>query len=259
MADMPMSEVPADPLAEARAHLEAGRPQEALRLLEVLVEREPTNALAYQELARALAETSRRGPAARAARRALELDPTLARPHGVLAWIAVTQGRYEEALAEHRAQLEALPEEERERRAAVYNNMATCLFRMKRPQEALSALRQALALDSERPTYRYNLAMLLLHLRQAEEAQVELERLLSLPEVPPEIALMARFNLGHLYARQGRYGEARQQFLRAQEVRKTFPGWLYSRLPFLARFPAYLLLIILMAIALLFWNFFLRR
>ncbi len=259
MVEMPMSEVPADPLAEARAHLEAGRPQEALRLLEPLVEREPTNALAYQELARALAETSRLGPAARAARRALELDSSLARPHGVLAWIAVTQGRYEEALAEHRAQLEAMPEEERERRAAVYNNMATCFFRMKRPEEARSPLQQALALDPERPTYRYNLAMLLLHLRQPVEAQAELERLLALPDVPPGIALMARFNLGHLYAHQGRYGEARLQFLRAQEVRKTFPGWLYSRLPFLARFPAYLLWIILIAIALLLWNFFLRR
>ncbi|MGB9723797.1 MAG: tetratricopeptide repeat protein, partial [Chloroflexia bacterium] len=193
------------------------------------------------------------------ARRALELDPSLARPHGVLAWVAVSRGRYAEALAEHRAQLEALPETERERRAAVYNNMATCFFRMRQPEEALSALREALALDPERPTYRYNLAMLLLHLRQPVEAQGELERLLALPEVPPEIALMARFNLGHLYAGQGRYGEAREQFLRAQTVRKTFPGWLYSRLPFLARFPAYLLLIILVAIVLLLWNFFLRR
>ncbi len=259
MAEVPMSEIPADPLAEARAHLEAGRPQEALRLLEPLVEREPTNALAYQELARALAEASRPGPAVRAARRALELDPSLARPHGVLAWVAVSQGRYEEALTEHRAHLEALPEEEGERRAAIYNNMATCFFRMRRPEEARSALQQALALAPERPTYRYNLAMLLLHLRHPGEAQVELERLLTLPDVPPEIALMARFNLGHLYAHQGRYGEARQQFLRAQEVRKTFPGWLYSRLPFLARFPPYLLWIILIAIILLLWNFFLRR
>lgn len=258
MADAPVPAEP-DPLAEARSHLEAGRPQEALRLLEPLVEREPTNALAYQELARALAELSRLGPAVRAARRALELDPSLSRPHGVLAWVAVSQGRYEEALAEHRAQLKALPEEDRERRAAVHNNMATCFFRMRRLEEARTSLQQALSLAPERPTYRFNLAMLLLHLRQFEEAQAELERLLALPEVPPEIALAARFNLGHLCARQGRYGEARQHFLRAQEVHKTFPGWLYSRLPFLARFPAYLLLVILVAIALLLWNLFLRR
>ena len=250
---------PAGSLAEAQEQLEAGRPVEAARILESLVQREPGNAAAHQELATALVRLSRHGAAVQAARRALELDLSLARPHGVLAWVAMNRGRHQEAEAELRAQLQALPAGGLSRRAAAHNQLGLLYFRQRRYPDAEQALQQALALEPERSIPRWNLALLYLQTRRREEAQRELERLLTLPEMSPEVAHTARFNLGHLYACQGRYADAREQFAQALTVHPTFLGRFYRTVPFLARFSLRILIVALLLILLLAWNLFLRR
>jgi len=223
-------------MAQAQAFLQARRPAAAVRLLEGLVEREPHNALAHQELAVALAAAARYTPAVQAARRALELEPALARPHSVLAWIALNTDRFDEAEAEYRSCLAAIPETERAERAAVYNKLAMVDFRREAYRPAADTLMRALELDPQNAAYHFNLAMLYRQVGQARDCQAQLERTLALPEVPETIAHTARFNLGHLYARQGRYQQAREQFAQALALRRTFLGRLFQRLPFLARF-----------------------
>lgn len=238
-----------DILAQAQAHLQARRPAEAARLLQGLVERQPDNALAHQELAMALAARARFGPAAQAARRALEIDPSLARPHGLLAWIALNTGRFEEAASEYRALLAAIPEAETAERAAVYNKLAMVAYRRKHYQESAETLQRALALDPQNAAYHFNLAMLYRQVGQERDCQSQLERLLALPEVLPTVAHAARFNLGHLYARRGDYGQARQQFAQALRLRRSFLGRLFRQAPFLARLelPTLVLLLVLAA------------
>lgn len=251
-----------DILSQAQAHLQARRPAAAVRLLEGLVEREPRNALAHQELAVALAAAARFAPAGQAARRALELDPTLAKPHSVLAWIALNTGRFDEAAAEYRACLAAIPETERAERAAVYNKLAMVDFRRKEYRPAADTLMHALELDPQNAAYHFNLAMLYRQVGQTQDCQEQLERTLSLPEVPETIAHAARFNLGHLYARQGRYDPAREQFAQALTLRKTFLGKLFRRFPFLARFElptlvlylAFAILVLVAIVLVMFWR-----
>ncbi len=228
---------PAGPLAAARALIEEGQVAEAVHLLEDLVRREPENAAAYQELAVALFKAVRYGAAGKAARRALELDPSLHRPHGILAWIALNKGRYPEAEQELHTQLAAVAGEDSGRRAAIHNQLAFLYFRQKRYQDAEKALEQAQSLAPDRPVPRLNLALLHLRLKKWGQAAAELEDLLSWPKLPPEVAHTARFNLGHLYARQGRYPEARAQFAQAVALRPNLLGRLYQAVPPLARVP----------------------
>lgn len=246
------------PLAEAVEHLRRGRPAQAVQVLEALVEREPDNAAAHQELAVAQFKLVRFGPAAKAARRALELDPSLHRPHGILAWVALNKGRYEQAQAELQAQLEALPAEEPGQRAAVHNQMGFLYFRQKRYEEAERALGQVLALVPERAAPRLNLAMVHLRLKRWDAAEEELEQLLALPEVPENAAHTAHFNLGHLYARRGRYKLTREQFARALEIRRSLPAYIYRAIPVLARLPISVLAVVGLILLLVVWNVLIR-
>jgi tetratricopeptide (TPR) repeat protein len=247
-----------DRLAEARALLEKGQGGEAIRLLEALAQQEPANALVHQELARALLQARRLGAAARAARRALELDPALYVPHGVLAHVALNQGQYDVAEAEYRARLAAGPAEDKVGQSEVLNMIGVLHFRQKHYDEAARLLAQALELQPQSPTMRFNLAMLHARTRQWAEAQQELEKLLALPDVPEGIAHAAHLNLGHIYARQGRYQDTRAQFDQALLLHPSFIGRLYRVLPFLARLQPEVLLRIVLVIGvivfLIVWN-----
>lgn len=244
---VPQSSSP-EPLAEARRLLHEQKPAEALRLLEGLLKQQPRNAPALAEQAAALADLARPGPAAQAARRALEIDPSLDLPHAVLSAVAVRQGRLDLAESELRARLQVLPESDAARRAAVFNQLGVLHYRRQRFDEAREALGRALALTPDAPILRYNLAMLHRRARSWDAAAAELERVLAAAEVPQDLAYLAHVNLGHLYARAGRYRAARDQFSGALRLRWSALAWFYRAVPFLARFSPLSLLIVLLVI-----------
>ena len=251
-------------LAEARRLLDEGQIVESLRLLQGLAQQEPGNALVHQELAAAYVEGREYGAAVEAARRALALDPSLPRPHGVLGWVALNKGRYAEAEAALRAQLLALPAADVDARAAVHNQLAYLFFHRHRDEETAAELRAALDLAPQRAMPRFNLAMMYLRSRQREEAEAELEQILALPDVPAHLTYSVYMNLGHLCARRGRYDEAREHFRRAAEVAPPgagrfpmipglSPARFYRTFPFLARFGFGLGLVVLAIVIVVLW------
>ncbi len=247
------------PLAAAQASREQDRPAEAVRLLKELTRREPGNAAAFQELAAAHCDLNQHREAVQAARRALELDPHLYRPHGVLSWVALKQGRNEEAEAELLAQLQTIPPEHAARQAAVHTQLGFVQFRQKRYDDAEASWRQACSLDPAEELPRFNLSRLYLATKRQEEAIGELEQMMALPDLSEGMAYRVHLDLGQLYARQGRYADARAQFDLALALRRTFVGTVYRTVPLLARFPLYVLLVVLLIVALILWNLFLRR
>jgi Flp pilus assembly protein TadD len=251
-------------LGEARGLLDQDKIGPALALLVKLAEQEPDNALVHEELAAAYVEGREYGAAVESARRALALAPTLARPHGVLAWVAINKGRYAEAENELRAQLQALPEEDVDGRSAVHNQLGYMFYHRRRYEEAENELRAALDLAPRRAVPRFNLAMMYLRSRQREEAQSELEQLLALPDLPDHLTYSAAMNLGHLCARQGRYGDAREHFRRAAGLRVPgsrgllpipglSPAAFYRTFPFLARFGFGIGLVLLIIVVTIVW------
>jgi tetratricopeptide (TPR) repeat protein len=253
-----------DSLAEAQSLLAQRQIGPALDLLAQLAVQEPDNALVHQALAAAYVEAREYGAAVESARQALALDPTLARPHGVLGWVAINKGRYAEAETELRAQLEALPEEDVASRAAVHNQLGYMFYHRRRYEEAETALRAALELAPQRAVPRFNLAMMYRQARQWEEAQSELEQLLKLPDVPDHLTYSVSMNLGHLCARRGRYDDAREHFRRAAELQPPgasrflaipglSPARFYRTFPFLARFGFGLGFIVLIIIVVIVW------
>jgi tetratricopeptide (TPR) repeat protein len=257
-ANIPSEVAAAGPVEMARFLIKENQPAEAVPILNDLVKREPDNAEAYQELAVALFKTIRYGPAIKAARQALDLDPSLSRPHGILAWVAMNKGRYDEAESELQAQLEVLPSDDPGHRAAVYNQMGFLYFRQKRYREAEKALGEAVALVPDRPTPRLNLALLYMRLKSWDQARSELEQILAMPDLPKEVAFTAQLNLGHTYAHLSRYADAREQFAQAAAVRRTILTTLYSAVPWLARVPPTLLWGIIIVIVLILLNLFRR-
>jgi tetratricopeptide (TPR) repeat protein len=251
-------------LAEARAFLEERKIGPALDLLLKLAAQEPDNALVHQELASAYCEAREYGAAGESARQALELDAALARPHGVLAWVAINKGRYAEAEHELRAQLDALPEADADGRAAVHNQLGYMFYQRRRYEEAEAEMRAALDLAPQRVVPRFNLAMMYRQARQWEEAQSELEQILTLPDVPGHLTYSVSMNLGHLCARRGRYDDAREHFGRAAEMQPpgasrflAIPGFsparFYRAVPFLARFGFGLGFVVLIIIVVIVW------
>jgi Flp pilus assembly protein TadD len=243
-----------DSLAQAQEHLKAGRKAQAVRLLKALVDREPENAAAFEDLAAAFFRSGRYQAAADSARRALSLDPSLHRPHGILAWIAVNRGDLDEAQTELLAQLQAVPAEETGRRASVHNQIGYLHFRQQQYPEAEQALRQALALAPDRAVPRLNLASVYMRCRQNDEARVELEQLLDLPDVRDEVVHNAHISLGQVYARLGRYADARKQFGNALALRRSFMGYVFWAVPFLARYPPISLVIVFAVVFLVLWT-----
>jgi tetratricopeptide (TPR) repeat protein len=257
-ANIPPEVGAAGPLAVARFLIGENQPAEAVPMLKDLVKREPDNAEAHQELAVALFKTIRYGPAVKAAQQALELDPSLSRPHGILAWVAMNKGRYDQAESELQAQLEALPADDLGHRASVYNQMSFLYFRQKRYEEAEKALGEAVALVPDRPIPRLNLALLHMRIKAWDQARSELEQILAMPDLLQEVAYTARLNLGHAYAHLGRYDDAREHFAQAAAVRRTILTTLYSALPLLARVPPVLLWGAIIVITLILLNLFRR-
>jgi len=109
------------------------------------------------------------------ARRAIELDPTLAAPHAALGWAYKSRARAEDGVREFRIGIEKNPGY-----ATAHHWLADMLMLLLRGEEALEEIEIAAALDPVSPAILAEKAQALMMLGRGEEALAHLDRSLEL-------------------------------------------------------------------------------
>ena len=151
----------------------------ALQYFQLALEKDPDNALAYAgianvwsgQMAMGFVSTSEAAPKAKAAAaKALELDDTLAEVHYALAFVGWIEWDWEGTWTAFRRAIELKPNYASAR--AYYSNF---LHIMRRPEEAMAQIEQALKLDPFNPLFKALYAMDLMYARRYDEA-IELLR-----------------------------------------------------------------------------------
>ena len=155
------------------------------------IAKDPNYAEAYTGLAgtyiilldRGIIPTNEASPKIRnAAQRAIELDPTLAEAHAVLALLkSAADWDWAGAEVEFRKAIELNPND-----VLSHHWYSTMLMNQSRFQEALAENEKALALDPASPQINANHAMTLIDMRRVDEGLAELNKLIAAnPEFPP--------------------------------------------------------------------------
>jgi eukaryotic-like serine/threonine-protein kinase len=222
----------------------------AIVLLNNAVREDPNFTLAFASLGEAYTMKSRftKDPsllneAESNARRALQLDDTLAQVHIVLGGVHGARGNRDLAQEEYQRALKLDPSnpgalfglageyaarqrvqeaEQLYRRAAAlrpdswegYNNLGIFLKAQKRPQEAAQQFRRVVELTPDNVAGHLNLAASLIDEGKFDEAEAPLERASQL--APSSYAV--HVNLGHVYCRRGRFAEAERATRRALDL-----------------------------------------
>ena len=182
------------------------------------IEKDPGYALAYAGLASAYAVFPEYSslPAKdyvpkteAAAKKALELDATLAEPHAALGLVMYTyQWDWKGAEKEFRRAIELNPDN-----PTTYHWYCLCLRGQGKFEEALSEIKRAQELDPLSLIIVTNVGEVLYYLRHDDLAIEQFKKVL---ELDPTFSL-AHMDLGVLYARQSNYDEAIREL---QEVRQ---------------------------------------
>jgi choline-sulfatase len=162
--------------AVGAALAEAGRPQEALALLEPLAAGGDPATL--DALATALADSGREREAAAVAARVLAAQPRDARAHQVLGTVAL----HEEQPAEARRQLDLAVAID-PHLAVAWNGLGVARFRLEGPGAALAAWRQAVAIDPDYLDALLNIGMVSAAVGRKAEAREALLRFVA--KAPP--------------------------------------------------------------------------
>jgi tetratricopeptide (TPR) repeat protein len=194
--------------AAAMRHLQAGRREEAERLLQQVLAAEPRHADSLHLLGVIGGQTGRHAWAADMISRAIAINPRHVSYHSNLGVALRQQGRLDEAIASFRAALDLRPDN-----AEAHNNLGIALGDQARPDEAVACFRRAIELD---PTYlgaHTNLGNALKAQGRLDEAIASYHRAVALDPNRPG----AHNNLGTALRQQGRVDAAVACFHRAIE------------------------------------------
>lgn len=170
---------------------ESGKFGEAKKHYDLVLEKEPSNPAAHNNLAIALYRLGRPDEAEAELRKLVAEHPKYADATNNLAGIAVDQGRWKEAEKWARRTLELAPDS-----YEALNNLGVALDETQRSKEAEKYFRQALKILPEYRTAQVNLGITLIKLGQSTEAgQILEETLKTIPSDP-----LVHLKLGDLYA-----------------------------------------------------------
>jgi len=200
------------------------------------IEKDPNYALAYAGLASTYAVLPEHAvippkemipKAEGAARKALELDHTLAEAHAVLGMIkSEVEWDWAGAEREFKRAIEIDPSNPTARHW--YSHRLRCLGRL---DEALAEIKRAQELDPLSLVISVNVGEVLYYMRQYDEAIAQCKKTL---ELDPNFAL-AHYGLGSVYAAQGTFDEAIAEFQKARALLGSSPfglselGYGYAR------------------------------
>jgi len=145
-----------------------------------------------------------------AARKALELDPTLALPHAMLAWTRwVFHWNWAEAEREFKLAIQLHPND-----AKAHQWYSHYLLSPGRVEEAIAEMKRALELDPVSLPATANFGLIYVFAGQYEQGTKEYRKAL---EMDPNYA-HARFFLAFAYLYQGMYDEALREFRKYSEL-----------------------------------------
>jgi tetratricopeptide (TPR) repeat protein len=188
---------------------EAGRHDEAGRLCEAILARQPDHAGALHLLGLTHYQRGGLDDARTLIQRAVDREPDNAWAHNSLCLVHHAQGRLDEAYRHCQRALQLDPG-----LGAAHNNLGNLYKDANRLQEAEAAYRQALACEAGDPNVHCNLGLVLHMQNRWEEAIACYEQALALaPDFPA-----AHNNLGAAHQRLKDYEAALRHYRRAQEL-----------------------------------------
>jgi tetratricopeptide (TPR) repeat protein len=193
------------------------RREEAVRLLTRVVQLQPNNAEAHNDLGNALRDQGRLNEAAAALSRAVALKPELALAHANLGNVLRDLGRVDEAVDAYHRAIRIKPDY-----AAAYSNLGNTLYDKGRLEDAVGAFRRAIELDPGFAPAHSNLGVALQSLGRSEQAAAVFRRAI---ELAPDYA-EAHSNLGRSLESLGRADAAIAAHERAVQLKPDFAPFL---------------------------------
>ncbi len=196
----------------ARAHIQGGKLEQAIPLLEKACKSSPADAENWQLLGFCHARRNDLPKAEFCFRKSVQADSRSAEAHAALAGLLAKRQALPEAVSHFRKALELKPDQ-----PALLNDLGYCLQRLRQPEEAVQAYKQALAINPQQPLANRNLGLLYEQLHQLDEARRFAE--LTLEYAPQDVE--AEILLAKLDARDKKGTEAakRLQKLLAGELK----------------------------------------
>lgn len=149
--------------------------QEALRLFQELIRRNPSNARYHNSCSVTLKKLGRYEEALAELLKAIELDPDNAWYHNNCSVTLHESGRYEGALTESQKAIALEPNN-----AICHNNCGVALYKMGRYEETLAVMLKALELEPDNAEYHNGCGMALYKMGRYEEALAEELKAISL-------------------------------------------------------------------------------
>ncbi|QSV52724.1 MAG: tetratricopeptide repeat protein [Dolichospermum sp. UKL201] len=160
---------------------------------------EPNNGKAYNNLGNALRRQGKLPEALTAHQKALQLNPNDAEAYVGIGNVLNAQGKQEEALASHKKAIQLNP-----KYATAYYNLGIALRGQKKLDEAVAAYQKAIELNPKLATAYYNLGIALRGQKKLDEAVAAYQKAI---ELNPKLAT-AYNNLGNALSDQKKLDEA---------------------------------------------------
>ncbi|HEX3122471.1 MAG TPA: tetratricopeptide repeat protein [Rhodanobacteraceae bacterium] len=153
--------------------------------------------------------------------RALQLDPTQARPRGIYAWFLITTGRADQGLEQGRKSQAVEP-----LNVEINELVGQSLFFARRFEQAVAQLRTTLDMDPNSWLVHAFLGRALQELGRNDDAIAELRRAVELEDDVPE----ARAALAAAYARAGKRNEAERELaiLQTRAAQGFVPSFVFT-------------------------------
>ncbi|MHC4354643.1 MAG: tetratricopeptide repeat protein [Planctomycetota bacterium] len=200
----------------ARLFRWAGKFEEGRKLGLRALEMVPSDAGAHFVVAANVLELGYMDEAIRHYRQALELQPDYAKARGGLGDALTKQGRFDEAIGEYRQALSTDPNY-----SHAYGNLGVAMSAKGELGEAVGYFRRALEIEPEYTEAHNSLGTVLVAQGKLQEAIEHFRRAL---EIRPHYA-HARYNLASVLRSQGRFDEASDEFRR---ILRSRPGYVYA-------------------------------
>ena len=200
----------------------AKRFSEAEAIWRQIIQRDPQNAPAYNNLGNALYGQKKLDEAIAAYRTAIKLDPNYAFAYNNLGNALKDQKKLDEAIAAFRTAIKLDPNDA----AAYYNGLGIALSDQKKLDEAIAAYRTAIKLDPNDANAYNGLGNALSDQKKLDEAIAAYRTALNLPDdktvIPTTAHTLAHNNLGLALQKQGKLEDAIREFEAARKLDPNF-------------------------------------